>query len=119
MKPGIYNFTIQQGDTFVLKQQYATAASETATRIPINLTGCTLSALIRKKQDPTSELLATFACVITSALEGKYELRLTAATTAALDFSVGYYDLQVTFSDSTKRTLLQGRVTLNKEVTNV
>lgn len=119
MKPGIYNFTMKQGDTFTLKMQYTTRATPTSNPIPVNLTGCTVSSYIRKAQDTNSELLATFTCVITEAVTGKYELRLTAAQTAALNFSVGYYDIQVTAANTTKKTLLQGRVTLNKEVTNV
>ena len=119
MKPGIYHFSIKQGDTFTLKMQYATKATPTSTPVPVNLTGSTVSALLRRSQDTSADLLATFTCVITNAAQGLYELRLTATQTAALNFSVGYYDIQVTASDTTKRTLLQGRVTLNREVTNV
>lgn len=119
MKPGIYNFTIKQGDTFVLKMVYQTKANETATANPVNLTGCQVNAMLRKQQNKDSELYATFTSTITSATEGKYEISLTAAQTALLDFSVGYYDIQLTLSDGTKQTLVQGKATLDKEVTNV
>lgn len=119
MKPAIYNFSIKQGDTFTLKMQYTTKATPTSTPVPVNMTGYSVAAMIRGAQDTSSALLATFTTVITSPTEGKYELRLTATQTAALNFSVGYHDIQVTASDGTKLTLLQGRVTLNKEVTNV
>lgn len=118
MKPGIYNFTVQQGDTFALQLDYKTAASSAATPAAVDLTGAVVSSQIRVAQDKTSALLATFTCPITVPLSGKFELRLTASQTAALDFSVGYYDVQVTSSDGTKRTILEGRVTLNREVTN-
>ncbi len=118
MPAGIYNFSIYQGDTFTRFFKYETRASETATPVAVNLTGCSVKSQIRVKEDKTSQLLAEFTTSITDAVNGKFKLTLTPTQTAALSFKVAYYDIQVTFTDGSIITPIEGRVVLNKEVTH-
>ena len=51
---------------------------------PVNLTGCTIRGQIRKKPSDVDPV-ATFTVDITAPLEGRYQIGLSAAQTAAID----------------------------------
>tara|TARA_R100000306_G_C4362217_1_gene135845 strand:- start:369 stop:722 length:354 start_codon:yes stop_codon:yes gene_type:complete len=116
MKPATYNFTILQGSTlnkiFTLKNEDGTTFS---------LTGYT--AVMKARQE-----VATAAAVIGSAgsptnltltltvLDGTITMAMTAAQTAALDFSTAVWDMELTIGANVQRWF-QGIITLSKEIT--
>ena len=83
---------------------------------PQDLSTSTFSAKIRTDYDD-EDALATFTIAyVTDGTDGKIALSLTAAQTAALDFSKAVYDLEVT-TGSTVDKWLTGKVILRKEAT--
>jgi hypothetical protein len=115
MAAASHDFTIEQGVTtsksFVWKDSEGTV---------IDLTGYSARMQIRASIDSTSTLLsatnANGQLVITAA-QGKVTLTLTATETAALDFSTGVYDLELVSGAGVVTRLVEGSVTLSKEVT--
>ena len=120
-----YNFTMRQGETF----------STTITVVDddgaaIDLTGYSIYSRIKEKKSDTDALLVmslangrivscdTDTDVPDGALEvNEMQITVTAATTAALDFNVGYWDLELRDNGGNVTKLLEGIVTLQKEVT--
>lgn len=115
MAAASHDFTIEQGVTtsksFVWKDSEGTV---------IDLTGYSARMQIRSSIDSTTTLLsatnANGQLVITAA-QGKVTLTLTATETAALDFSTGVYDLELVSNAGVVTRLVEGSVTLSKEVT--
>lgn len=117
-QPATYNLTLYQGDRFELVVTIQSGATPT----PVNLTGLTPSAHIRRTKDAVSPL-ATFECTVTDAPNGEITCVLPSLEAAGLmKGSVvpdGYWDLQTTDGAATPdvRTWLQGEVTIIEEVT--
>lgn len=117
MKPGVMPVPLEvmQGDTlddfFVVIPNLATVGG------PTNLTNSSVRAQIRKTQDPTSELFATFDVEIVNAVTGRVQPKLTPLQTAVI-VRDGAFDLQVEdLSTGWIGTVLRGPVKLIKEVT--
>jgi len=114
---GEYDFEIKQGSSFHRQLIYKTSAG-----VIINLTSYAAKMQIREWYDkPVIETLTTDngKIVITGA-EGKIELKLTRAETAKLTKSRMIYDLDIYIpgsEDTSLITLLEGIITLDKEVT--
>lgn len=80
-----------------------------------DLSGYTPTAEIRNVKN--GSLIATFTCSVVSAAEGKIQVRLTRAQTAALDFSGMYYwDCLISIGTTTYR-VIEGSAQLSKSVT--
>ena len=124
MSAGTYDLYIEQGATF-----YRECTYKDSTGTPINLTGMTLAAQIRRSySDPN--ITQTVTCTILNqaipANVGKFTLEISAVDTAAMvanpavDFqnSITNYtwDLELNTGSTVKR-LMQGTVYLSPEVT--
>lgn len=85
---------------------------------PVDLTGATARMQIRDKPGGLLRLeLSTEGggLVITGA--GTLERHLSATTTAAITWTDGVYDLEVTYADGTVHRYFEGAVTVSPEVT--
>jgi hypothetical protein len=118
MTAGKYNITIEQGATFTLP---ITISDDGVLR---DLTGYTARMKIKETVDDIAVLLSltTENGRITIAADqvtdkGELSLLVTAADTAALDFTSGVYDLEI-ISGSTVTRVLEGKVKLSLEVTD-
>lgn len=115
MAAASHDFTIEQGVTTAKSFVWKDSAGDV-----IDLTGYTARMQIRASLDATSTLLsatnANGQLVITAA-QGKVTLTLTATETAALSFSTGVYDLELVSSGGVVTRLVEGTITLSKEVT--
>ena len=112
MAAGRYNIVIQQGSTFertiTIKQQ--------STGLPVDLTGATFRGQVREYVEDTVPL-ASFLCTDVDLVNGKFKIALTATTTTSLNFDTGVYDVEIQYADTSVDRILQGTVTLSKEVT--
>ncbi len=127
MAAGNYSFTIEQGTTVNFEVQYTDSGSN-----PINLTGYSGKMQIRSNfanDQPTT--YATLSSSLASdgtglnfsgsagtnpPSSGSIGIYISAASSSAFTFTKAKYDLEIT-SGSTVTRLLQGVVTLSKEVT--
>jgi hypothetical protein len=118
MPAGKYNLEIEQGATFTksftVKQPGGT---------PVDLTGYTVRMMARANYDDPAPLitLSTISppagITLTDPDGGQFQIALTAAQTAALNFSKILYDLEIVSGAGVVTRLLEGSVTLIKEVT--
>ena len=110
-KPKRYDIELYQGDTFsfalVLKNSGGT---------PINVTGWTAQAQVRKVSDDSPGETPTMTVVV-GTTDGKLTISLSDTGTAALQGETEYkYDVQV--NDGTeKRTFIGGKITVTEDVT--
>lgn len=117
MAAGKLNLKIEQGATFRQSLQWKTGDPATS----VNLTG--YQARMQIRSDVTSAVVladmttANGRILITDAVNGKFDLYLTAVETAALSFESGVYDLELVAPDNTVTRLLAGSVVLSPEVT--
>lgn len=118
MAAGKLNLLIEQGATFkhalLVKQGTGVAAP------PMDLTGYTARMQIRAEIDaatPLIELTTENARITITPLEGKVELLISAADTAALTFETATYDLELISAAGEVTRLVQGNVKLSREVT--
>ena len=113
MQAGRYDFSIKQGSTFSKVLIYKDDDG-----VVINLTGYQAKMQLRESVNSNVllELTTANGRLIITPLEGKIEMHLTPAETKALSFCKALYDLDI-FTASNKYTILEGSVTLIKEVT--
>jgi hypothetical protein len=84
-----------------------------------DLTGYTARMQVRKSKNSTDteiELTTENGRITIDGANGLITCNLAASATTLLDFSKGFYDLEIV-TGSTVERLLEGRVTLSKEVT--
>lgn len=112
MAAGKYNMLIQQGSTYNQTITLKNAANTAA----IDITGCTVAAMIRETYADTNPA-ATFLCDIPTGTDGKIQISLTPTQTSALQFERGVYDIELTYPGGTKDRVLMGNVVISKEVT--
>jgi hypothetical protein len=115
MAAATYHLTLEQGVTW---DQDVVWKDSTGT--PRNLSGYTARLQIRPSasSDVTYVSMTTGGGGITiTAGTGTINLLLSAAATAALDFNQAVYDLEAESSSGVVTRVLQGRVTLSREVT--
>nr|WP_288356742.1 hypothetical protein [uncultured Pseudomonas sp.] len=79
---------------------------------PVDLTGCSAVLLITPEAGQPIEL-TTENGGLAIAGPGRLLLEMTAAQTAAIDWTEARYNLDITFSDASVQRWLQGRVTIN------
>ena len=109
----VYDITINQGATYQLVVTWNVSGS------PVDLTGYTAALQARYNVDASTTFISLTSgsgLTLGGAL-GTITVDLTAAQTAALTCFYGVYDLELTAPDGTVTRLLQGTVTVSKEVT--
>lgn len=113
MKPGIHDITIYKGATFELPLVWGSSKTT-----PYNLTGYTAASYIRVKLG-ASEIQVSMTTengrISIDAATGKITLKLSSATTSALKFTKGVWDLILISPGGDRKPLLQGEV----EVKNI
>ena len=107
---GRLNLTIEQGSTF---SRVVTITNSEGN--PVNITSSTFSGQIRKRYGST-DVEATFTCIVTDGANGKLSVQLTAEQTAACSTGDLVYDIEWYNSNNTAR-LLEGTATITPEVT--
>jgi hypothetical protein len=66
----------------------------------------------------SSTVAGTFTCTIVNVNAGTLKMELPATTSSAMEAGMYFYDLEIhTGSDAIVKRLLEGKVTLNQEVT--
>ena len=122
MAAGIYNFTIEQGTTFIRVFNYKDSNGN-----PIDLSdgGVELRMQIREtidSPDPivggtfTDESGFTISTPVGTPSASQFTLVIPATTSSAYTFSRAVYDIELVNNNVTTR-LLQGKIKLSKEVT--
>lgn len=115
MSAATYNFEIEQGATLVKAFVWKDSNGS-----PVNLSGYTAKMQFRKSvssSDVLLEMSTTNGRISITAGTGTVALVLDAATSAAITWSSAVYDLELTSSGGIVTRLLQGSVTVSKEVT--
>ncbi len=113
MEPATYNFTIYQGTTFERLLTY-----KDANNAVVNLSGFSARMKIRKSWgSPVLLELANGSGITLAATTPNLTITVTPVQTAALDFEYAVYDLEIEAPSGKVDRLLEGRVTLHKEVT--
>lgn len=116
MAAGTLNLTIEQGAVYTLN---LALYSDTAMTTPIDISGYTAAMQIRENKGdatPVITLTSSSGLTIGGVNDNEIDVLITSAQTALFNFSTGYYDLEITSGGSTER-LIEGTVTLSKEVT--
>ena len=109
--PGTFDITIHQGATFSLDLQYKDSAGN-----GVNMSGFTVTSKIVDRTG--SNTIATFVSTFTDQAIGKFNLKLTSATTQGIT-SEGLYDVLITEPGGDKFYLLQGRTTLDTGISGM
>jgi len=115
MAAATYNFVIEQGTTLT-----KTLIWKDSTGAAINLTGYT--ARMQVRQSVTSsvvllELTTTAGTITITPLTGTIVLSFPAATTAAITWRHGKYDLEMVASNGVVTRLIEGQIDISPEVT--
>lgn len=114
MESGTYNFTIYQGATFNRVLTW-----KDSNNTAVNLTGYTARMMIRdclESDAPFITLTTENGGITLGGAAGTITLSISATATAAITQSQGVYDLELV-TGSTVTRLLEGAVTISKEVT--
>ena len=129
MSAGIYNFTIEQGTTVDFEIQYTDVND-----LPINLAG--YSGRMQIKSGFANDRPTTYASLSSSrypdrtglnfsgssgtkpVASGSIGIYISAVSSSAYTFAKAKYDLELV-SGSTVTRILEGTITLSKEVTTI
>lgn len=115
MPAASYDFQIEQGATLLKPIVWKDSAGAA-----VNLTGYTAKMQVRQSAASTDVLLelstANSRLTITP-LTGTITMIFSATLTAAIDWSRGKYDLELTSSDGTVTRLIEGQISVSKEIT--
>jgi hypothetical protein len=109
-----YNLLIEQGATFSLSIVW-----KDSDEVPVDLTGYSARMQIRPflvSQDVLLEL-TNQAGIVLGDDQGTITIEATAEQTEAIGSRRGVYDLELESADGTVTRLLQGAVTISREVT--
>lgn len=115
MSAASYDFEIEQGTTLLKPIVWKDSNGD-----PVNLTGYTAKMQIRKSASATDvllELSTSNSKLAIDASAGKVTMIFSSTTTAAIDWSRGKYDLELTSSSGVVTRLLEGEITVSKEIT--
>lgn len=112
MIPGDHNLDLYRGDTG--RWQFK-LWSDTAKTDPVDLTGCTVTAMIRDKI-PSSTFQMEMDCVLTT--PNIIDMELTALASRDLP-ATGVWDIQITWANGDISTILKGTVKVTNDVTFV
>lgn len=111
MRPGVYNLSLYQGDSYVW--QYVVWADQCG-GVPADLTGVTAAAQIRDQ--PGGTTVVELICEVMA--PNIIHVTLTAEAAAGLP-ARGGWDLQLTYADGMVVTLVAGWVTVAPDYTRV
>lgn len=114
MKPGRFNLSLVQGDSFQLAPSWKINGSY------VNVTGFSADMQVRQAVTSTSiivELSSANGRITVGGIDGTFTLDLTAAETTEIPAGNYLYDLDVTSPDGDVYTLLSGGFTVNSQVT--
>jgi len=109
--PGTFDITIHQGATFLLDLQYKDSAGN-----GVNMSGYTVTSKIVDRTGGSD--IATFTSTFTDQGAGKFNLKLTAATTQGITTD-GLYDVLITEPGGDRFYLLQGRTKLDTGISGM
>lgn len=110
-----HDIVIQQGATFILS-----VTLEDESEQAIDLTGATARMQGRERIDDSATLFSLTSGagdIVIDASAGSVTVTIADTATDDYTFETGVYDLEVIESDGTVLRVLQGVVTLSKEVT--
>ena len=112
MAAGTYNFTVEQGTTFIRSLSLQENGSA------MNLAGYSVASQMRSTHD-SSTVVGTFTCSVSNASAGQISMLMSASTSGAIEEGVYVYDIEITNSSGTGSVtrILQGKVTVTPEVT--
>ena len=112
MSAANHDLVIDQGSTFVID---LTIKEEGVLK---NLTGFSARAQMRSTKS-ASAVAASFTCTVVSpAANGVVKMELPATTSTAMTAGAYFYDLEIhTANDATVKRLIEGKVTINQEIT--
>jgi hypothetical protein len=111
MSAATYNFNLDQGADFVLDM---TMKEDGAVK---DLTGYSARAQLRKTRDSENPT-ASFVCIIPNPTTGIIKMEMSNSATAEIPAGVYLYDLEIyTSGDAFVTRLLQGQVTVTREIT--
>jgi hypothetical protein len=110
---GRFTLNLVRGDDTTIVVNFVDEDNE-----PIDLTGRSYSAMIRKRPTQTGSPNAEFTCTITNAGEGELTLTLSATDQATLVEDCYWTDLQEIYNGQTTTILLPGKLTLTQDVTH-
>jgi hypothetical protein len=110
--PGKRDITFVKGDDYT---HVITITSNGST--PIDITGRTYTAMIRRDKEDTGTAEATITCTLTTPASGILTLTMSDTVTSALSARRYWWDLQEV-SGSTTTTILAGSVTVLPDVTH-
>lgn len=115
MPAATYDFEIEQGATFSLSFRWKDDAG-----VPIPLTGYTARMQVRASVSapvPLLELSVANGRLVIDAPAGRVTIALDPATTAAMAWKRGVYDLELVSPAGDVVRLVSGAVTVSREVT--
>jgi len=120
-----YTITVLDADNFTLGVDTTTydayVSGGTADNgKPVDLTGYTARMQVRAKVTDTATVLDLTTAnggIVLGGTAGTIRILATAAQTAALTIASGFYDLELIDGTSAVRRLMEGAVTLSKEIT--
>lgn len=117
MPSASHDVVLEQGATFLLNLTYNISG------IPVNLTGYTARMQVRETIESDTALVTMYtgSGITLGGSAGTVDIEIDATTTANFDFETAYYDLELVGPAPNYRVtrLIQGVMTLNKEVTRV
>ena len=106
-----YDLTIDQGSTFVIDITISESGSVK------DLTGYSARAQMRTTKS-SSQVAESFSCTIPIPANGIVKMELSSASSSAMVAGLFFYDLEIyTAGDTIVKRLIEGKVTLNQEVT--
>jgi hypothetical protein len=115
MAAATYNFEIEQGATLTKPFVWKTNINN-----PIDITGYVARMQIRSSVKSTEillELTTENDRIVLGTTEGTITLQLDAITTSNINWTKGVYDLELISADGIVTRLIQGDITVSKEVT--
>lgn len=116
MGAGQYNFSIEQGATFDRRITWKDDQDK-----PITLEGYSARMQIRLTHSSSEKLISLSSApgggITLGGSAGTIDILISALATALLDFDMAVYDLELISSGGEVTRLLEGTVTLSKEVT--
>ena len=111
MTAATYNLVIDQGSDFAIDLLIKEGG------VVKDLTGYSARAQMRSTKTAT-DVAASFTCSIPIPTNGIVKMELPASTSSAMTAGLFFYDLEIhTAGDAIVKRLIEGKVTLNQEVT--
>jgi hypothetical protein len=111
MKPGPMPLELYRGDSAAWQFKLFDDEGKT---IPTNLTGVQAKAQIRDRSG--GDKITDLACTITP--PNVIDVRLSAEDSRTLEFTRGFWDLQLTYTDGRVHTIVAGGVTVTADITD-